>query len=189
MGFPCRVYMKTRRKDRRDSAEEKEQLKQIKDCLITVKDVMEIHLDLSFFRTISNSIYLGEDGEFHKMNTKKRNKFYDTKTFDAYGNYNFQYNNLNIYFFCKSTFYNGGSQDNICCEIGHFINNIKTRNEKRKNISDELYILMLDGNYWNDINEKNMNLPENVIYCNTNNLLKKIILQVKKWKKNLVNPK
>ena len=48
---------------------------------------------------------------------------------------------------------------------------------------------MLDGNYWNDINEKNMNLPENVIYCNTNNLLKKIILQVKKWKKNLVNPK
>lgn len=182
--FNKKNKMKTqdKRQDRRDSAEENEQLFHIQKTLCSIAKEKNFSLDLSNFYGISrgkNALYLAQNGELYRSTLRKRNKFYDSKTFDAFTEINVKHKKINLFFFCKSTLISGGSQDNICAEIGEFITNIKTRNNSYPDNND-FYVLLLDGKYWKTFNEEDMMLPKNAISCNSENFAEKINFFLKK---------
>lgn len=167
-----------KRSDRRDSSDEKEQLKDIRNILNEISENENVKLDLEHFTKVSrgsDSIFIGADGEYHKKNRRKSNPLNgDSKTIDAKARIiNTNGDNLDLLFFCKRTEEAGGSQDYIMYEIYAFINAIKARNSKMLSSNKEIFIIYLEGGYWTkrqNLIENIENLPKNIIFSKKENL-------------------
>jgi hypothetical protein len=138
----------TPREDRRDSFEEKCQ-KEIIRCYCNEIESENECISFNYDRIDSvsrgkESQYLREDGTI-ATNNRNRNRFYDTKSFDALVTAENKHtrNYLNIYFFCKSTKGQGGYQDDAVQELGQMLNCL----EKNKD-NNMVVICMLEGPFW-----------------------------------------
>lgn len=166
------------RLDRRDSSDEKEQLKNIKQILKKYALENDCILDLSRFEDFSRGkfkSYLKHNGEMQQYAKNKPNMLKgDSKTFDGYAQMITPDKKvIDLIFFCKATKSDGGTQDSIGYEIYAFLEAIRQRNEKSMNSNKEVFILFLEGNYWDTKGEEkfsSIDMPENVFYCNTQNL-------------------
>lgn len=136
------------REDRRDSYEELKQKEVTYNIFNEICSEYEaISVNYDYINSVSRgnkSQYLREDGTIATDN-KKRNHFYDTKSFDALviveNKYTKDY--LKFYYFCKSTKQEGGYQHDAVQELGVMLNCIE------KNKDDDMVVMcMLEGPFW-----------------------------------------
>lgn len=169
----------TSRKDKRDSAAEKVQLKFIKEnCLSLIKE-RNGSIDLHSFDTkrSCHQYYMKNNGIIAERSDKGRvyNKFYDSKIFDSVVYLTINNKIYNLYFFCKWNENSGGHQDNIYKEMGNLMYGIK----KHKN-PNSVFIFLIDGEKWDNENFSDLDAPHNCIFCNTDNFKSKLIKYILK---------
>lgn len=170
------------RADRRDSYDEKIQLRIIKSVCKKIAKEYQLNLDLGDFDSIrtghgKNGKYFAHDGILTSVKTK-RNHCKDSKAIDGVAYFQNKKNNnyLELFFFCKYTKNVGGDQDYLPFEIE------VTRNCINKNTNENLVVFfMIEGDYWKPsiIDECDFNGTK-TIYTNRN-IIEKTLLNTLKF--------
>ena len=152
-----------------------------------ISNETKYEIDLSKFTYLSKGqgrCYISSEGEMVKTKTKKANPLNgDSKTIDGFVQFKHGKKNFDVMIFCKYTKSRGGIQDSISYEINAFIKSIEKRNALHISDNNEIYVIYLDGDYWNTKGAehiKNINrLPSNVMFCNIENFYSKLITKIK----------
>lgn len=126
-------------KNKRDGKIEKTQINIINFVLLAL-DCLYGNEKIHFFPIEKDKYFLDRNGGFRY--NEKRNKFYDSKTFDYGVQIEIGKKEISVFFSLKGVDTDGGHQDDVLMEIG------KTCELIEKNKDENLYfVFLLDGEY------------------------------------------
>lgn len=159
------------------SQDQKEQLKIIEEISIKITEEYEgMSLDLGRFDRVRSSKgdYFSIDGKILHPCENKKIRGKDSKTLDALTYFKGKDGRrLDIYYFCKYTRMNGGSQNEIDFEVARTIDNIK------KNTNEYAIVLfMLEGSYWEDKVVKGFDFDNKKIFYVNRDTLEKTLINI-----------
>lgn len=153
--------------DKRNSKIEKIQLDLLKNSLNNIclsrSDIFEINYQSWNTKKKGNKWYISEKGKILEYGDSKKNKVYDSKSFDSIVTINFTNGRcINVYFILKGIQNEGGHQDNVIGEIGMYSKMIK-KNKDSKNF----FVFILDGEYIQKY-KRNIRKSKNYIVVSSN---------------------
>ena len=166
------------------SQDEKEQINALNESCINLSKEFNLELDLEDYRKVSHgneSKYLKKNGVLQESKMEKRDPFEDSRTLDWVGYFKGKDGNyLNVYAFMKYTTNSGGLQDMIGFEVGRTRDNAEKDADKHN-----VYLFMLEGSYWDSVNETRYSLKdkfdnEKTFYVNRDNVEEVLISIFKK---------
>ena len=127
---------------KRDNKIEKEQLNIIDNA---VELLQKIYSDISFKLIIpshTSGWYIIDNGKIYHTIQRKKNLWFDSKTFDAILEIEIDNKNYDIFFVLKGVENQGGHQTNVLQEMGLYIRQINN------NVDDNVnFIFLLDGKF------------------------------------------
>ena len=161
-----KIFNREVRTDRRDSQDEKRQKRYLYDICKNISKEKSYYLDMSKFNSVSHSLgvdglYINRNGVISHSKGAKRNRFYDSKTFDAMATIGNDAKNVNLYFIIKYTKNNGGQQNGINYELAVTVDNIRKNNQE-----NNLFFIVADGKYWDSVDFSQLELPSNCFVIN-----------------------